>query len=172
MRTINWISLLVGIILISSGTSALCNPSATFLTLAIMLGVVSIVHGIMLVIAYFWSSFKPKMNLVLGILLIIGGLVFLFRPYSSTNIFAYIVAIWFIVDAINNLILSDLLKLVNTSLYRFSIIINILILISGIVLLFNPLIPIMSVSLIIGLSLLAFGIDFIIFVIFDPRPIA
>lgn len=171
----NWISLLVGIILIIGSVFALKDPAATFLTLAIMLGITAIVRGLMLVITYYQirnlTSFKLKFGLVIGILLIIVGIIFLFKPVFAANIFAYMVAIWFIADAINNLMSVSLLKPFGTALFIFNIILNILLLISGIILLFNPLIVGLSIPLIIGVSLLVSGIEYIILAFFNPQPL-
>ncbi|MHC1772541.1 MAG: HdeD family acid-resistance protein [Flexilinea sp.] len=173
-RKFNWLSLLVGIILIIGSVFALKDPTATFLTLAIMLGIAVIVRGLMLVITYYrikdLNSFKLKVNLVIGILLIIVGIIFLFRPIFATNLFTYIVAVWFIVDAINNLIGVRLLKPFGSIPYFCSLILNILLLIGGIILLFNPLIVGLSIPLIIGVSLLVSGIEYVILAFFNPQP--
>ena len=80
----NWISLLVGITLITGGFFALSEPAATFLTLAVMLGIAAIVRGLMLVATYYrirdLTSFKAKVNLVIGLPLIVAGVVFLSKP--------------------------------------------------------------------------------------------
>ncbi len=52
----HWISLLVGIVLIVGSVFAFMNPVATFLTLAIMLGIVAVVRGLMLIVAFFRIS--------------------------------------------------------------------------------------------------------------------
>ncbi len=170
----NWISLLVGIILIIGSVFALKDPAATFLTLAIMLGITAIVRGLMLVITYYQirnlTSFKLKFGLVIGILLIIVGIIFLFKPVFAANIFAYMVAIWFIADAINNLMSVSLLKPFGTALFFFKSFLYLL-LISGIILLFNPLIVGLSIPLIIGVSLLVSGIEYIILAFFNPQPL-
>ncbi len=174
-RKFNWLSLLVGILLIISSVFALKDPAATFLTLTMLLGIAAIIRGLMLVITYYrtkdLNSFKLKINLVIGILLIIVGIIFLFKPVFAANIFAYMVAIWFIADAINNLMSVSLLKPFGTALFIFNIILNILLLISGIILLFNPLIVGLSIPLIIGVSLLVSGIEYIILAFFNPQPL-
>ena len=170
----NWISLLVGITLITGGFFALSEPAATFLTLAVMLGIAAIVRGLMLVATYYrirdLTSFKAKVNLVIGLPLIVAGVVFLSKPSFAANVFAYIVAVWFIVDAFTNLFSTGILKSVSTSLYYLSIALNILLLIGGAVLLYNPVIAGLSVSLIIGISLLASGTEYVIFAFCDRRP--
>ena len=165
-RKFDWISLLVGFVLIIGGIFSLSNPLATFLTLAIMLGIVVLVRGIMLIVAYFKlenrTGAKVFFALILGILLAITGVIFLFRPLFATNVFAFIIAIWFIVDAINNLINADRLKPAGKGIYFLSIVFNVLVLFGGIILVLHPLIAGLSVAVIIGITLLVFGVNHIV----------
>ena len=52
-KKFDWISLLVGFVLVIGGVFSLSHPLSTFLTLAIMLGIVVLVRGIMLIVAFF-----------------------------------------------------------------------------------------------------------------------
>lgn len=173
MENLNWISLLVGIALIIGSIFALANPNGTFMVLTIMLGIVAIVRGLMLIFNYYrikdLTSFKAKYNLVIGILLVIVGIVFLFKPNLASDVFGYILAVWFIVDGINNLIRSSLLKYMGNGLFAFSVIMNILLLIGGIILIFRPMLAGISVSIIIGISMMISGIEYVTFAFFDSK---
>ena len=96
-KSFNWISLLVGIVLIVGSIFAFMNPVATFLTLAIMLGIVAVVRGLMLIIAFFGvndrTTVKVWFFLIVGILLTILGVIFLFRPAFAAVVFAIMVAV-------------------------------------------------------------------------------
>lgn len=166
-------SLLCGIILVIGSMFALSNPAATFLTLAVMLGVAAVARGIMLIAAYFriknLTSFRMKISLVWGILLAVIGVILLFKPASAVGLFAYVVAFWFIVDALSNLLNAGILRPFGTGLFIFNIVLNILLLISGIILLFNPLIVGLSISLIIGVSLMISGIEHILLAFFNTE---
>jgi len=167
----SWLSPLVGIALFIGGVLALTNAPATFLTLAISLGILAIVHGIMMVLTDYQirerTSFRAKFTPCFGLLLGIVGIIFLFRPAFAANIFAYIVAAWFIVDAINNLSSSGLFKSAGTAFYVSNIILNILLLACGIILIFNPLIAGLAISLMIGISLLIAGVEYMLFAFFS-----
>lgn len=170
---LNWISLLVGIILVAGSIFVFRKPAETFLTLSSILGIVAMVRGIILLANYYrnkdLTTFKAKFNLSLGVLLTIIGIVLLFRPAFAAYVFAYTVAIWFIADSARNLVRSNLLKIVDSRFYMFHIVMNMLLLIAGIVLLFNPFIIGVALSLIIGISLLVLGIEYVTFAFFSSQ---
>lgn len=170
---LNWVALLVGILFIVTSIFVLKNPAITRLTLTILFGIIAIVRGIMLIIVYFkfkeLTSFKLAISLSIGILFVVIGIVFLAWPDFAARVFAYLVAIGFIVEAINNLINSDLVKPAGKGIYALCIICSILLLAGGVILIINPLIIGLSISLLIGLSLMLSGIDHIIFAFSNPR---
>jgi len=165
-KEFDWITLLVGLVLIIGGIFSLSHPVATFLTLAIMLGIVVLVRGIMLIVAFFKlddrTGAKVFFALILGVLLVITGVVFLFRPLFAANVFAFIIAIWFILDAIYNLINADRLKSAGRGIYFLSIAFNVLVLFGGIMLILHPLIAGLSVAVMIGITLLVFGVNHVV----------
>ena len=169
----NWISFFIGIILILISVFVLKNPTTTILTLTIMFGIFAIARGIMLIVAYYkfmeMTSFKLRVSRLIGILLVAIGIIFLAWPDLAGRVFAYLVAIWFIVDAINNLINSSIVKPAGKGIYTLCIIFSILLLAGGIILLLHPLIISLSITLLIGLSLMVSGIEYIIFAFFNPR---
>lgn len=169
----NWVALFVGIILIVISIFVLKNPATTILTLTILFSIIAIARGIMLIVAYYrfkeLTSFKLVMSLIIGILLVAIGIVFLAWPDLAARVFAYLVAIWFIADGINNLINSNCVKPAGKGIYVLCIIFSILLVAGGIILLLHPLILSLSISLLIGLSLMVSGIEYIIFSFFNPR---
>jgi len=162
----DWISLLVGFVLIIGGIFTLIDPRATFLTLAIMLGIVVLVRGIMLIVAFFKlenrTGAKVFFGLILGIFLAITGIILLFSPLFATSVFTFIIAIWFIVGAINNLINAYRLKPAGKGIYFLSIVFNLVVLFGGIMLVLHPLIVGLSVAVMIGIILLVFGVNHIV----------
>jgi uncharacterized membrane protein HdeD (DUF308 family) len=165
----NWLSFLAGIIFIIASIFILKNPKA----LIISFGIIAIVRGIMLIGAY--SSVKElttlrlKISLTVGILFVIIGIVLLAWPDFAARAYAYLVAVWFIADAINNLINSSFVRPAGKSLLVAWIICSILLLAGGIVLLLHPLIVGRSITWLVALSLMFSGIDYIIFAFSYPR---
>jgi uncharacterized membrane protein HdeD (DUF308 family) len=74
----------------------------------------------------------------------------------------YIAAIWFIAEAIQNLVATGAYKNVSNSLYVFSVTLNVLLLVGGVVLLFKPDIIWLSISMIIGILLMIAGLGYLV----------
>lgn len=167
MGKIDWISAIGGIILIIGGIFAFANPLATFTTIAAMLGIIAIIRGIMFILDYLKTKesnrFKANYMLIIAIFLIILGIIFLLRPSFFMSIFAYAVAIWFILDAVQGLVNSGIYRLLSSRIYAFNIVLNLLLLIAGIILLFNPMITWISVPFLIGFSLLVVGLIYVVY---------
>jgi len=170
----NWVMLLAGALMVIFGIFALANPTATFLTLAVLLGIVSIIGGLMLIYTYYKNrevmTFSLRANLVLGVILLIVGIVFLARPDFAAKVFAFVIAVWFIFAAVLNLKRVKLLREFGQGLYGFNIVLNILLLLGGILLLINPLIVGVSIALLLGLSLLLCGVAYLIAAFFSGQP--
>ena len=90
------------------------------------------------------------------------GLFLLFNMTVGILALPYIFSVWFIIDSIGELIVSDIFKSINTGYYWFKIILNILGLVLGIMMLFNPIVSALTLSLIVGFYFLSSGIDFIV----------
>jgi len=153
--------------MIVASVTAFVNPLATVATLAIIIGAVSVVRGIMMIIAY-WNlreefNFRSKFMLFFGILLTLFGILLLFKTEFAINILTYAVAIWFIVEAVQNFFSIGIYKKISPAIYSTSIVMNILLLLFGVLLLLNPLITWVTVSVLIGLILLIAGLNYLIY---------
>ncbi|TFZ40337.1 hypothetical protein E4100_04480 [Soehngenia longivitae] len=167
MNKRNILYILGGLIMIVASIAAFVNPLATVTTLAMIIGAVSLVRGIMLIISY-WNikeefNFKAKFMLFFGILLTLFGILLLFKTEFAINIMTYAVAVWFIVEAIQNFFSIGDYKKFSSAIYTTNIVINILLLLFGILLLLNPLITWITVSVLIGLILLVAGLNYLIY---------
>ncbi len=163
----NFLYIIGGLIMIVASVTAFVNPLATVATLAIIIGAVSVVRGIMMIIAY-WNlreefNFRSKFMLFFGILLTLFGILLLFKTEFAINILTYAVAIWFIVEAIQNFFSVGFYKKISPAIYSTSIVMNILLLLFGVLLLLNPLITWVTVSVLIGLILLVAGLNYLIY---------
>ena len=165
-RRYNWTSLLIGIILALGGILALSNPDATYVTLAAILGIVAIVCGLMLLLNYYRIkealAFWDRISLGLGTVLLVIGLIFLFWPVVAVSVFAYILAFLFIIYGLSRLSRASSFKHLGSGIYSFIVILNILFVIGGIVLIFQPVILGLTIALILGLLLLIYGILLIV----------
>jgi len=166
MKKTDWMAVLVGIVMILLSILVLSHPGSTITTLAAIVGVVALVRGIMFLVEYNsvkdLSHGRATLSLFLGILLIVLGALFLIGPEFVLDVFVYIAAIWFIAEAIQNLVATGPYKNVSNSLYVFSVTLNVLLLIGAVVLLFRPDIVWLSVSVIIGILLMIAGLGYLV----------
>ena len=95
---------------------------------------------------------------ILGIVDIILGLLFVFRPLAGINFIVYLFAFWFILDAVLQLSFARILKTFSESYYKMIMVSNLLILLLGVILLFNPLEAGVLVVWVIALFLIITGI--------------
>lgn len=165
VKNIKISTIILGIILTITGIFVLKDPTNSFLAMSKILGVSSIVKGIMLIIMYFrikeYFSISAGTTLVGGILLIIFGFIFINRPSVFAAIITYLVSIWFIMVSILGFNFSIFYKY-NKGLYILNILLNILLVIGAVLVLFNPASVAVSMSILVGLMLIVDGIESII----------
>ena len=167
MKNINWVYVVGGILLIVGSIFSFTHPLATFATLAVMLGVVTIARGIMLILDYNklkkLSPSRANFSLVLAVFLIILGIIFFANPSFSVIVLTFAVAFWFILDAIHGIANAGMYKEIGNWPYTLGIVLSILLLISGIILLFNPVITLLSIPFLIGCALMVIGLIHIVY---------
>lgn len=100
--------------------------------------------------------------LVMAILDIILGLIFLFFHGIGVLTIAYIFAIWFIVDSIGQLQVANFYRQFGKGYYWLLIVLNILCIIIGVVLLFNPMLSAFTLVWLIATFLILIGITAIV----------
>lgn len=160
-RGFDWFSLVVGIILVIAGIASFMRPDATLKFVSICLGIGLLVKGIYEL--WFrqginnWFGEKSGWLLFMGIVDIILGLLFIFRAASGVVVIAYIFAFWFIFDSIAEIATANYFKRLNRGYYVAMLILNILALLVGFILLFNPLIAASTLVLLISFYLLLIG---------------
>lgn len=158
----NWSLLLIGLLFILSGLFVLSHPKATLALIATLLGILAIIKGIYEL--WFkqwlekWTGQKLGKVFILGIVDIILGLLFVFRPLAGINFIVYVFAFWFILDAVLQLSFARILKTFSESYYKMIMVSNLLILLLGVILLFNPLEAGVLVVWVIALFLIITGI--------------
>lgn len=160
-RGFDWFSLAVGIILVIAGIASFMRPDTTLKFVSVCLGIGLLLKGIYEL--WFrrgisnWFGENSGWLLFMGIIDIILGLLFIFRAASGVVVIAYIFAFWFIFDSIAEIATANYFKRLNRGYYVAMLILNILALLVGFILLFNPLIAASTLVLIISFYLLLIG---------------
>ena len=142
-KSVDWFSLITGICFIIVSFIAFKNPYASLASLVIYFGIIAIVKGVGGVLIYKKIKDFTRLNIKLffwiSIIDIILGLILVFNVESAVLIIPYVFSIWFIIDSINDISFGRYLRFVPGGLYHLNIIINIITLILGIMMLYNPL---------------------------------
>jgi conserved hypothetical protein len=159
-----WVELIFGIILIVLGVFTFARPSSALTGVVFIYGLLAVITGIADVIFYAKiekrTGFGPAVALVTGILSIIVGILLLFNLGAGKWALVILFPLWFIMHCISRLTHLNIIRLTaGNGYYYFTLIVNILGLLLGLIMIFNPLISFLSVSYIIGFYLILIGID-------------
>ena len=161
---IGWGELLIGIILIVLGIFTFARPSSALTGVVFVYGILAVITGIADIAFYVkveqHTGFGPAVSLVTGILSILAGILLLFNPGAGKWAMVVLFPLWFIAHCISRLTHLSLIRMTaGTGYYYFTLIVNILGLLLGFIMIFNPLLSLFSVSYIIGCYLILIGID-------------
>ena len=164
-KKVQWSGLIIGILFILISVFAFMYPLENFMSLTWVVGLFIVINGI-LEISY--RRLEKKLFgvssgwiLALGILNIIFGIVVMLNLAASSIVFIYLFAVWFIMSAC--LSLFTITPAIYSRGFRIiSIILNIIFILAGVVLLFNPLLGAVAVSFTIAFAFLISGIFYVI----------
>ena len=162
-----WLELILGILLIALGVYAFANPGTALGGAVMVYGFLAIITGIADIVLYVKlerrTGFGPTLSLVAGILSIIAGILILFNPGAGQLMFTIFFPIWFIAHSVSRLMNAGYTRLVAGTAYSvFSIVINILGIILGIMMLFRPWISVLSIGWLVGIYLVLLGVGSIV----------
>ena len=175
MRASNVLAIIFGVLIIVGGIYCLMTPATTYMSLAWMLGIVMIVDGIANIVTWFqlrkeglsngWVLFDGVISIIFGIVLL-GSFA---ARFAVDLFFAYAIAIWLIVTGIMRIGHSLQMRKLNQGIqpqsigerWWFALIMGILVIIAGVMCLFNPMIAMMSMGMLIGISVIFVGVSVI-----------
>ena len=162
--------LLVGIILVLLGVFSFIRPQSAVTGIGVIYGIVAVITGSADIVFYVrverHTGFGPTVALVTGILSVMSGVMLLVYPGAGKWILSLLFPVWFIAHCISRLTHLTVIRLAAGNFtYYFTLIVNIIGLVLGIMMIFHPLISIISAGCIIGFYLLLLGIDSIVMAI-------
>lgn len=169
------LELVLGVILLALGILAIMNPGTALSTFVAAYAIGAVLMGIIYIIFYIRRStrtgFASALLLVNGILNIALGILLLFNNSIGTWVLLIAFPIWFIMGCIARLANIGIFRAFNPGYYWFSLILNILGIILGVLLLFRPFASVSVLVYMVGFYLIFIGIDFVIsaFVRFGNR---
>lgn len=166
MKKFNWGEFILGILYILVAIVSFKNPTSSLVAIVYVFAFSAIIKGVMELsvrrqIKEF-MKYKNTFLLVLGVVDSLLGVFLLFNIASGLAALPFVFAIWFIFDSIMELLVSDVYKLASKGFYWFNICINVLGVILGILLLFNPLTSALTLAFLVGIYFMISGITYLI----------
>ncbi|MGN0180432.1 MAG: HdeD family acid-resistance protein [Monoglobaceae bacterium] len=152
-----------GVLMVLTGVILLCNPRATLVSLAWLIGVFALISGIAAVIFYF-TSVKGMIGsgaiLFDGIADIILGLLFLNNGFIVAKVLIFIFGLWLAVSGIEKIIHSVDMKKLYFQYWWTELLLGILCSILGICSIITPMTGAIAISILIGIGLILHGITY------------
>lgn len=162
-----WLEFILGILFIILGIYTFTNPTAALGGFVIVYGIVAIVTGIADIVFYVRlekrTGFGPVTSLVGGIISILIGILLLFNVGAGIIAISILFPFWFIIHCIARLANLGAIKLLaGKAQFYLALFVNILGLVLGLLLLFNPFASSVALSYIIAVYLLVSGVSSIV----------
>ncbi|MDE5587498.1 MAG: DUF308 domain-containing protein [Bacilli bacterium] len=148
-------SLVTSIIMMVMGVFLLMKPDFVLTTLSTIVGLIILIPGIISLVDYFKTQYMP--NLVVGVILGILGLLFIFNPKFISSILPFVLGIFFIINGLSRLQYAIEMKKNKVPEYGPSLISSILILGCGVLLIINPFSGAMAITQVIGIFMIIYA---------------
>lgn len=164
---LNWLELLVGILFILIGIYTFRNPGSTLNGFVIIYGILAVISGVADIAFYVQlerhTGFGPTVSLLSGILNILLGIFLVIKKEVGAFAATILFPIWFIAHCLGKLMNANAVRLYRGKVqYWVTLIFNILGIILGFLLIFNPFASAISMVYIAGFYLILMGIESII----------
>ena len=153
----DWGSLVLGILFVLTALISFQNPAGNLIAIVMVFAIFAIIKGI------FEIFVRNRMKELLGIIDILIGVYLLFNLNIGVAVLPFVFAIWFLFDSIFGLFTLDFAKRVSTGYFWFTLIVDVLGIILGVMLLFNPLSSALTLSFLVGFYFMMFGISNIVY---------
>lgn len=159
-----WLELIIGILLSALGIYSFFRPVDYLTTLIVVYGVAAFVTGIADIVFYCKMErhigFAPTVSLVTGVLGVMAGLVLMVHPGAGRWAIGLFFPLWFIAHCISRLAGLNAVRFFAGSVsYWFTLVLNILGLVLGGLMLFDPWVSLLSMQYIVGFYLVLLGVD-------------
>lgn len=165
-----WGALIVGILLILLGIYTLVRPERMLTGAVIVYGVIAIVLGVEDIVVYArlarFTGFGPMLSLISGILSVMCGVMLVANPTIGKWALTILLPVWFIAHCISGLTHTNLIRLIgNPFYYYFSLILNVMGLVLGVLMLFSPVLSfatLQTITYMAAFYLILFGVESIV----------
>lgn len=139
----------------------------------VILGSLITIHGIEYIIRYIYDGLGIKffaIDLIVGVMAIIVGVFTIFNPFSALTVLGIFAAVWFLINAIEKFYYGIKFMRSQEEIYPLIMFVTILIVVMGVLCLFNPFDSFMLISRLVGLFIICSGLfDIIVVFLFKRR---
>lgn len=152
-------SLIFSIVLFIIGLFLLIKPEATLDTISYIIGILLMIWGVIPVITFISNKDNNnylETSFIIGIFAVIFGIIVMLNPKFIVSIIPFVIGIWMIINGITKLTYSINLNKETDAMN--SIIISAIILVCGIVLVFNPFAGAKVLTQIIGIFIIIYSV--------------
>lgn len=162
-----WFELIEGILLIILGSYTFLRPESAIAGFVILYAIMAVIMGITDILLYIrierYTGFGPVISLISGTLSVMAGLMLLVYPTAGEFVLTILFPIWFLAHCISKLSNLNSIRIFSGDFtYYFTLILNVIGLILGILMLINPWISLLSIRYIVSFYLILLGVDCII----------
>ena len=152
-------SIMVSILLILIGIFLLLNPETTLYVLSYIIGFLLIVFGLIPIISFFSNKENQnylEFSFIVGVFSFILGLIVVIKPTLIGSIIPLMIGIWMIINGVIKLFYA--LSINRQSKATSSIILPFVIIICGLILIFNPFEGAVLITKVIGISIIIYSL--------------
>lgn len=162
-----WLELIIGIVLILLGILAFAEPEFALTSMVTIYGIAAVVMGIADLILYIqverYTGFGPILALISGIVSVMSGIMLVVYPSAGILVLTVLFPIWFVAHCISRLSHLNHIRLAaGNGMYYFTLVTNIIGLILGSMMFFNPLFTLTTIRCFASIYLILLGIDSIV----------
>lgn len=155
-------SIISSLLLIALGILLIVRSEATIMTISYVIGGVLIAIGVLAEIGFLKENknniTKTDMDVIYGIVSIILGIVVINNPEAIASIIPLVIGIIIIVNSAVKLQYSLELKKEKNDLWLSTLILSIVMLVCGVVLIFNPFAGAVLLTKIVGVFILVYAV--------------
>lgn len=173
LKHFGWIELLFGALLMFAGLVTFANPGFAMRWIVLLSGITAVMNGITNIIFYMEhrrTGPTSRFSVFSGIISILAGFALFFNPVFGGRILSFVFAFWFIAHSISRIANAGVIrKAAGGFVYVISAVLNGFCIILGILMLFNPLLLVLSLGYLVAITFFALGIDSVIEAFFRVR---
>lgn len=162
-----WLELIIGIVLIVLGVLAFAKPGLALTGLTFAYGIAVVVMGVADIVLFLeverYTGFGPMLSLISGVLSVMTGLMMVVYPGTGVVVLTVLFPLWFIAHAISRLVhLGHIRFVAGNRIYWFTLIVNVIGLILGFLMAFNPLFTLATIRCFASVYLILLGVDSVV----------